>query len=65
MTKPTPDLIQRARDVAGRLQNGEANTDCGCPLSEYAAIIAELIERVEGVERHADILDEELKYPRD
>ena len=49
------NLIQRARDVAGRLsvwQRSEfGQSPPGLVFGDAAAIIAELIERVEGVER--------------
>ena len=51
------DLTQRARDVAGRLKawgpfasEGYQVPAAGSAMSEAAAIISELVERIEGLE---------------
>ena len=58
----TDTLTQRARDVAGRLLHKSAWTqqkpywhECNPDGPEAAAIISELVERIEGLEREAMI----------
>ena len=68
------DLTQRARDVAGRLKRreirGEGMAIAWLPPSseaivEAAAIISELVERIEGLEGTVEGLYYEIQYPRD
>ena len=48
----TNTLTQRARDVAGRMSRQVVDTSArnAVDLAEAAAIISELVERIEGLE---------------
>jgi hypothetical protein len=70
----TDTLTQRARDAAGRLKRreirGEGMVIARLPPSseaivEAAAIISELVERIEGLEGTIEGLYYEIQYPRD
>lgn len=70
----TDTLTQRARDAAGRLKRreirGEGMVIASLPPSseaivEAAAIISELVERIEGLEGTIEGLYYEIQYPRD
>ena len=60
------DLTQRARDVAGRLHK-RPNTELAAmrQREKAAAIISELVERIEGLEGTVEGLYYEIQYPRD
>lgn len=60
------DLTQRARDVAGRLHK-RPNTELAAmrQREKAAAIISELVERIEGLEGTIEGLYYEIQYPRD
>ena len=67
------DLTQRARDVAGRLLRRQIQQDSYGNLTgwsepsrdadEAAAIISELVERIEGLEGTVDELYHESQFP--
>jgi len=70
----TDTLTQRARDAAGRLKRreirGEGMVIASLPPSSEAivaaaAIISELVERIEGLEGTIEGLYYEIQYPRD
>ena len=62
----TDTLTQRARDVAGRLHK-RPNTELAAvrQREKAAAIISELVERIERLEGTIEGLYYEIQYPRD